>query len=103
MGKYLAGLDADEVNTVRDSSGIRRGNPNVKVISESGLYSLILRSRKPEAKAFNKWVTSVVLPAIRKDGLYPIGGSTMAREPIKASVGSADSSRDVKGPANVSK
>nr|WP_269475597.1 BRO family protein [Variovorax sp. PBL-E5] len=71
-GHYLAHLDADEVNTVRSTEG-KRGNPNLKVISESGLYSLILRSRKPEAKAFKKWVTSVVLPAIRKDGAYVMG------------------------------
>ena len=38
----------------------------VNIVNESGLYSLILKSRKPEAKAFKKWVTSVVLPAIRK-------------------------------------
>lgn len=46
---------------------------NVAIISESGLYSLILRSRKPAAKAFKKWVTSVVLPALRKDGMYVMG------------------------------
>lgn len=43
---------------------------SVNIINESGLYSLILRSRKPEAKAFKKWVTSVVLPTIRKTGGY---------------------------------
>jgi anti-repressor protein len=42
----------------------------VTVINESGLYSLILASRKPEAKAFKKWVTSEVLPSIRKTGSY---------------------------------
>ncbi|MFA6009427.1 MAG: BRO family protein [Desulfobacteraceae bacterium] len=42
------------------------------IIDESGLYSLILRSRKPEAKVFKKWVTSEVLPAIRKTGGYRI-------------------------------
>lgn len=41
------------------------------VISESGLYALVLKSRKPEAKAFRKWVTSEVLPAIRKNGGCP--------------------------------
>lgn len=40
------------------------------VISEPGLYSLILRSRKPEAKAFKRWVTHEVLPSIRKHGMY---------------------------------
>ena len=39
-------------------------------VNESGLYSLIFQSRKPEAKAFRKWVTNVVLPSIRRTGLY---------------------------------
>ncbi|ADZ65369.1 BRO family protein [Brucella melitensis] len=42
-------------------------------VSESGLYKLIMRSRKPEAKKFQNWVTQVVLPAIRKDGMYVRG------------------------------
>lgn len=44
-------------------------------VSESGLYSLIFRSQKAEAKAFRKWVTSVVLPEIRKNGFYSTGPS----------------------------
>jgi prophage antirepressor-like protein len=40
------------------------------VINESGLYSVILRSDKPEAKAFKRWITHEVLPAIRKTGIY---------------------------------
>lgn len=47
-----------------------RGTARLSIVNESGLYSLILKSRKPEANAFKKWVTSVVLPAIRKDGAY---------------------------------
>lgn len=43
------------------------------MINESGLYSLILKSRKPNAKAFRKWVTSEVLPTIRKKGFYRMG------------------------------
>ncbi len=46
------------------------GNQELSIINESGLYSLILTSRKPEAKKFKKWVTSEVLPAIRKTGRY---------------------------------
>jgi anti-repressor protein len=46
----------------------RQGETNI--INESGLYSLVLGSRKPEAKAFKKWVTSEVLPTIRKTGSY---------------------------------
>jgi hypothetical protein len=57
-------VDPDE----RDSISIRygkRGNPVRAVVNESGLYSLIFRSNKTEAKAFRKWVTGVVLPSIR--------------------------------------
>ncbi|MEC2708096.1 phage antirepressor [Bacillus thuringiensis] len=46
----------------------RQGETNI--INESGLYSLIMTSRKPQAKAFKKWVTSEVLPSIRKHGAY---------------------------------
>lgn len=46
------------------------GKQSVTIINESGLYHLILKSRKPEAKYFRKWVTSEVLPAIRKTGKY---------------------------------
>lgn len=65
----LSGLDSDEVNTLRIAEGIR-GNPNMRVVTEAGLYSLILRSRKPEAKLFKRWVTHDVLPSIRKRGAY---------------------------------
>lgn len=46
------------------------GTQKMTIISESGLYSLILRSRKESARAFRKWVTSEVLPSIRKTGGY---------------------------------
>lgn len=62
-------LDEDEKNTVAISDGIP-GNPNKIIINEPGLYSLILRSNKPEAKAFKRWVTHEVIPAIRKNGAY---------------------------------
>lgn len=54
------------------------GAQKTSVISESGLYALIMRSRKPEAQTFRKWVTSVVLPAIRKDGGYVMGEEKVA-------------------------
>lgn len=62
-------LDDDEKNSVSITDG-NRGNPNFTVISESGLYNVIFLSRKPEAKKFKKWVTSEVLPSIRKTGSY---------------------------------
>ncbi len=58
-------LDDDE----RSMLNIGR-QPEINIINESGLYSLILRSRKPEAKRFKKWVTSEVLPTIRKTGRF---------------------------------
>lgn len=59
-------LDADEVT--RFNLGGKSGDANF--INESGLYAVILRSDKPNAKRFRKWVTSEVLPAIRKTGSY---------------------------------
>lgn len=61
-------LDDDERGTHIVSTP--SGEQEMLVINESGLYSAILRSRKPEAKAFKKWVTAEVLPAIRKHGMY---------------------------------
>ena len=66
--KTIAGLDDDEKADVTISYGSQ--NRNVKVISESGLYELVFKSRKPEAKRFKKWVKSDVLPQIRKTGSY---------------------------------
>lgn len=68
-------LDADE-----KGSAITRtpgGEQKVTVINESGLYALVLRSRKPEARKFAKWVTSEVLPTIRKTGRYESPGKEM--------------------------
>lgn len=65
----ISQLDSDEKNTVVISDGIP-GNPNKTIISEPGLYTLIMRSRKPEAREFQRWVTHEVLPSIRKHGIY---------------------------------
>ena len=46
------------------------GSTKTALINESGLYSLILSSKMPKAKAFKRWVTSEVLPALRKNGVY---------------------------------
>ena len=61
-------MDEDK-NTVVISDG-KRGNPNQTVINESGLYALIFGSKLESAKRFKHWVTSEVLPAIRKTGSY---------------------------------
>lgn len=68
-------LDDDEkqqvsANIISNDVSARGRDP--WIISESGLYSLILRSRKPEAKAFKRWITHEVLPSIRKTGSYSI-------------------------------
>lgn len=55
------------------------GDQQVSIVSESGLYSLILRSRKPEAKRFKRWVTHEVLPTIRKTGGYATPGTDLHR------------------------
>ena len=64
----IALLDDDEkgVHTVDTPSG----NQDMVIITEGGLYSLIMRSRKPEAKSFKRWVTHDVLPSIRRHGMY---------------------------------
>ena len=58
-----------------DEKGVRKfrtpsGEQEMLIINESGLYTLILRSNKPAARPFRKWVTAEVLPAIRKTGCY---------------------------------
>lgn len=63
-------LDEDEKDKVLIKHSGSDYKSEMMVVNESGLYSLILRSRKPQAKAFKKWVTSEVLPSIRRHGAY---------------------------------
>jgi prophage antirepressor-like protein len=66
-------LDDDEKQQIDPKQYLGSvSNQDVTIISESGLYSLVLTSRKPEAKVFKKWLTSNVLPSIRKTGKYEI-------------------------------
>ncbi len=78
-------LDDDERGVA--TTDTPSGQQEMTIINESGLYSLILTSRKPEAKKFKKWVTSEVLPAIRKTGRYvaPAAAPAPASEPLTAS------------------
>ena len=76
-------LDDDEKNTLRLTQGTS-GNPNVTVITEPGLYTLILGSRKPEAKAFKRWVTHEIIPSIRKTGGYIAGQESMSDADLMA-------------------
>lgn len=63
-------VDPADKNTALIQGGNTRGNPNKVIINESGLYSLILSSKLPSARKFQRWVTSEVLPTIRKTGAY---------------------------------
>lgn len=76
----ISRLDDDErgVRTVDTPSG----QQEMGVINESGMYSLILTSRKPEAKKFKRWVTGEVLPTIRKTGAY----GSQQRETLNAQI-----------------
>lgn len=69
VGQALTRLDDDEKSSITLNDG-NPGTPNKAIVSESGLYSLILASRKPEAREFQRWVTHEVLPSIRKHGAY---------------------------------
>jgi len=62
-------LDDNEKSTVVISDGTP-GNPNKTVVNEPGLYNLVFKSIKPQAKAFKRWVVHEVLPKIRKTGSY---------------------------------
>lgn len=90
----LKALDADEKDTLSLTEGIhagRRGNPNVAIVSESGMYTLILRCRdavKPGTvpHRFRKWVTSEVLPSIRKIGGYGTQQRTIEAQALAAAI-----------------
>lgn len=69
ISQALSRLDDDEKDSII-SNDVTDRNRTMLAVNESGLYSLILTSRKPEAKAFKRWVTSEVLPAIRMTGFY---------------------------------
>ena len=64
----------------------RQGETNV--VNEPGLYTLILGSRKPEAKAFKRWITHEVLPALRKHGVYATGSVTSALTELHSALSS---------------
>ena len=63
-------LDDDEITNLRNSEVWNQPGRAPLIVSEPGLYKLIMRSRKPEAKEFQRWVTHEVLPQIRKTGGY---------------------------------
>lgn len=73
-------LDDDETQNLQI---VGFGNRGATVINESGMYSAILGSTKPEAKAFKKWVTSEVLPTIRKTGGYQMPRPALDKKEVK--------------------
>ena len=67
----IARIDDDEkFTTVISNEGAATGKSSMAFVNEPGLYSLVLGSRKPEAKAFKRWITHEVIPSIRKHGGY---------------------------------
>lgn len=75
-------VDDEDKNTVAFRDGTS-GNPNVTIINESGLYSLILSSKLPSAKRFKRWITSEVLPTLRKNGTYTLAAAEETAEEPK--------------------
>ena len=74
----------DEEDKLRSQIGYAGQHREVTLINESGLYSLILSSKLPQAKEFKKWVTTEVLPSIRKNGGYIKNQEKMSNEEILA-------------------
>ena len=82
VSDVYARLDTDEKGVGQiDTLG---GRQSMNIISESGLYNVILRSDKPEAKPFRKWVTAEVLPAIRRSGGYIAGQNDLSPAELMA-------------------
>ncbi len=79
--KALLGLDHDEKCEHENYSCSGR---RPLIISEPGLYSLILRSRKPQARAFKRWITHDVLPALRRTGHYSMSAPSSASTAVDA-------------------
>lgn len=78
VGDASSRLDDDEKDNIGITDVIGRNRPTI-IINESGLYSLILTSRKSEAKRFKKWVTKEVLPSIRKTGGFGLATPAFIR------------------------
>jgi len=84
-GKTVERLDADEkLMRIVFVSGQNR---KMWHVNESGLYNLIFQSRKPEARAFRKWVTSEVLPSIRRTGMYAAPKAEVQRHYVRRGEG----------------
>lgn len=78
----LRKLDEDEKGV--DSIHTPGGEQQMTIVSEPGFYKLVMRSRKPEAKAFQRWVTHEVLPALRREGGYMVARADETPEELMA-------------------
>jgi prophage antirepressor-like protein len=92
----LEGLDADESGITNVDDGSLTGS-QMLTVTESGLYRLIFKSRKPAAKRMKKWVFSVVLPSIRKTGSYSIAPQPLPRQlpPVRDTIEYIQASKDI--------
>ena len=77
-------VDAEDISETNPNSVGVAGGRNPIIVNESGFYTLVLKSRKPEAKAFQRWVTHEVLPSIRKKGGYIAAAPDETPEQIMA-------------------
>lgn len=90
----LSRLDADEKADVILNDGSQ--NRNMNIVNEYGLYSLVMSSRKPEAKEFKRWVTHEVLPSIRKYGSYSMDIPRTLPDALKAYAGEIEAHNKTK-------
>ncbi|MBA3005749.1 MAG: hypothetical protein FP810_03995 [Desulfocapsa sp.] len=82
--KALYGIPENHLTLLQVRSGGQ--NREMNAVDESGLYRLVLRSDKPQAEPFMEWVTSEILPSIRKTGSYTMPGAQFAGLPMEAMV-----------------
>ena len=68
ISQAVSRLEEDEIHIILNDTN--RGKRSMAIVSEPGLYALVLGSRKPEAQSFRRWITHEVLPAIRQEGAY---------------------------------
>lgn len=91
VGNALTRLDGLDIRTT-DVENSRGSRVQTKIVNESGLYDLILDSRKPEAKAFRRWITAEVLPSLRKTGRYAV--AELSRSDLARMVLAAEAERE---------
>lgn len=77
-------MHVDEEDKLNDKTALSLGQRGGWLINESGLYSLVLSSKLPTARQFKRWVTSDVLPSIRKNGGYIAGQSELSPSELLA-------------------